>query len=121
MLNAMAVTHSITRFFIVSLIVMTASTVKANDGFSTKSGSVNVDCASKASTVATFTSPAGKTVATADAQWINLANVRSTEQHVVVAGQTVTASGSIWGFDKDWKGECKGGGHGELQILGTYK
>jgi hypothetical protein len=97
------------------------STAKAEEGFSTKSGSVNVDCAGKASASATFTIPPGKTVVTADAKWINLSHIRATEQNVKVVGQVVTASGSVWGLDKDWKGACDGGGHAELEIRGSYQ
>src|SRR5258708_1891072 len=37
-----------------------------------------------------------------------------------VAGQTVIASGTITGEDRNWAGKCPGTGRGELVLKGTY-
>ena len=36
-------------------------------------------------------------------------------------GTVITASGQLAGNNREWTGNCPGGGHGELVVTGTYR
>jgi hypothetical protein len=88
--------------------------------FQVGSGQVNFGCGDSAHPVVTFNAPAGAREINATAQWINTSNVKGQDQRTIVAGASATAYGNVSGLDRDWIGNCPGGGHGELILRGTY-
>ena len=88
--------------------------------FQAGSGQVNFGCGESAHPVVTFNAPPGAREINATAQWANTNNVKGQDQRAIVTGTSVTAYGNISGLDRDWIGNCPGGGHGELLLIGTY-
>jgi len=88
--------------------------------FQSGSGQVNFGCGESAHPSVRFNVPQGAHDVNASAAWVNTDNVKSQDQQAVVTGETVVGSGNIAGKDRDWIGNCPGGGHGELVIRGTY-
>jgi hypothetical protein len=88
--------------------------------FQTSSGQLNVGCAESASTTVGWTLPADARDANVSASWENTDNLQGQTQQAVVSGNLATASGSIRGRDKEWLGNCPGGGHGQLVLKGSY-
>jgi hypothetical protein len=88
--------------------------------FQVGSGQVNFGCGESAHPVVAFNAPPGAREINATARWVNTDNVKGQDQRTAVAGTTVTAYGTIVGLDRDWIGNCRGGGHGELVLNGTY-
>ena len=88
--------------------------------FQITSGQVNFGCTDSARPSVSYSLPSGAREVNASAAWVNTDNVKSQTQEAVVAGTVVTASGTIVGLDRDWIGNCRGGGHGELLLRGTY-
>lgn len=97
-----------------------SSMVPAQIPFKNSSGQLNFGCGETKSTTVSWNVPAGADQINASAVWENTDNVKGQDQHVDV-GITTTATGSITGRDRDWLGNCPGGGHGELVVQGTYR
>jgi hypothetical protein len=93
----------------------------AEVSFRNSSGQVNFGCNESRSVNVAWNAPPGAEQINATASWVNTDNVRSQDQHVVITGNTAAASGVISGRDREWTGNCPGGGHGELLIQGTYR
>ncbi len=92
--------------------------------FSASSGSVNVGCEQGGSTSVSYTLPADASEINCTAGWINTDKLKSQNQTAcAVTGQVATASGTVYGIDKQCfvACNCPGGGHGNLQIAGSYK
>jgi hypothetical protein len=88
--------------------------------FRTSSGQLNVGCAESAGTTVSWNLPEGAREANVTASWENTDNVQNQSQQAVVTGNVATASGSIRGRDREWLGNCPGGGHGQLALRGSY-
>ena len=89
--------------------------------FRVSSGQFNVGCTDSANASVTWNLPVGAHDINASADWEKADDLQSSgASRPVVQGQTVTASGSIRGRDREWTGNCPGGGHGELVLTGTY-
>lgn len=88
--------------------------------FQTSSGQVNFGCGDSAHPTVTFNVPQGARQINATSHWANTDNSKGQDQQVTVTGTTVTAVGTITGLDRNWIGDCPGGGHGELILNGTY-
>jgi len=88
--------------------------------FQTSSGQLNVGCGERQTTTVSWNLPAGAREVNAASSWQNTSNLRSQNQSAVVQGTTATAVGSIAGRDREWTGNCPGGGHGELVLRGSY-
>jgi hypothetical protein len=88
--------------------------------FQVGSGQVNFGCRESAHPSVSTNLPAGARGVNATAQWVNTSNVKGQDQQAIVTGSTVTASGTVTGLDRDWIGNCPGGGHGELILKGSY-
>ena len=109
------------------------TTSPSQQPFSKQSGEVDVGCEQGGSTSVSYTLPADAFEINCTAGWINPNHLKSQNQTAcVVTGQTASASGSIFGVDKQCVPgsgifghggicNCPGGGHGWLQIAGTYK
>lgn len=52
--------------------------------------------------------------------WVGVDNVKEHNCSTTASGRTVTATGRISGLDTEF-GNCPGGGHGTLQLSGSYK
>ena len=52
--------------------------------------------------------------------WANTDNIKGQSQQASVQGNMAVATGTISGQDRQWTGNCPGGGHGELVLSGTY-
>jgi hypothetical protein len=89
--------------------------------FRATSGQVNVGCNDAQSTNVVWSMPQGATDVQPSAAWENTDNVRSQNQNVSISGNQVIASGSISGLERNFFGNCPGGGHGELVLKGTYR
>lgn len=88
--------------------------------FQIGSGQVNFGCAEFAHPSVSYIVPPGAREINASAEWVNTNNVKGQVQQAIVAGTTVTALGTLTGFDRNWVGNCEGGGHGELVLKGSY-
>jgi hypothetical protein len=106
-------------------IKMTASanrtfTMPEPVAFSNVSAYTSVDCERTSSTNVSWTMPAEGKQLNGTAQWIERDGGGSESAHADVSGATIIASGSINGQNKNLFGNCPGGGHGRLQVSGTY-
>ena len=54
-------------------------------------------------------------------EWVETDGLKGQPCSAVVEGGTVKATGSIVGRDREWTGNCPGGGHGKLKVSGSYK
>ena len=88
--------------------------------FSTSSGQLNVGCGDSATTSVTWVVPAGSTQINPQASWQRTDNLKGQSQQASVDGNVAKATGTITGQDRQWTGNCPGGGHGELVLSGTY-
>ncbi len=88
--------------------------------FQVGGGQVSFSCGDSAHPAVTYTVPNGARDVTAQAEWRNTDHAKGQSQFATVAGQTVIASGTITGQDRNWVGKCAGNGHGELMLKGTY-
>jgi hypothetical protein len=89
--------------------------------FSTTSGQLNVGCGDSATTNISWNVPAGSREINAYASWERTDNLKGANQQTPpVNGMVVTATGTITGQDRQWTGNCPGGGHGELVLSGSY-
>jgi len=89
--------------------------------FRNSSGQVNFGCGESKPVSSAWNAPPGAEQINASASWVNTDNVKSQDQHVTIAGNTATATGVISGRDREWTGNCPGGGHGELVVQGSYQ
>lgn len=88
--------------------------------FRTGSGQLNVGCGDSATTSVSWNVPPGGRDIHPQASWERTDNVKNQTQQVSVSGNVATAVGTITGQDRQWTGNCPGGGHGELVLGGTY-
>ena len=88
--------------------------------FEVGGGQVNFGCGESAHPAVTYTVPNGARDVVAHAEWRNTDHAKGQTQSATIAGQTIIASGTITGEDRNWAGSCAGGGHGELVLKGTY-
>jgi hypothetical protein len=96
-------------------------TVPYRVSFQTTSGQVNFGCGSDTSASTTFTLPPGARNPTVIAKWSNISNAKAYSQNYTTIGSTIRAKGAISGLDKDFFGNCPGGGHGEIILSGSYE
>lgn len=82
---------------------------------------VSVGCAETAPSSVSFTVPADAYDIQKNCEWNPAVDVKSKPCSVSQQGQVVTASGSLVGNDRQWTGNCPGGGHGVLRVSGSYK
>lgn len=52
--------------------------------------------------------------------WIDVSNSRDASASPGIGGRNVTCAGSIRGRDREWTGNCPGGGHGTIFLRGSY-
>jgi hypothetical protein len=88
--------------------------------FRTSSGQLNVGCGDSASTSASWNIPAGARDINTHASWERTDNLKGQTQQSSANGNVASAAGTIAGQDRQWTGNCPGGGHGELVLSGTY-
>lgn len=88
--------------------------------FRTSSGQLNVGCGDSASTSVSWNVPAGAKDIHPQASWERADNIKSQTQQVSLNGNVATAVGTINGQERQWTGNCPGGGHAELILSGTY-
>ena len=88
--------------------------------FQVGGGQVSFGCGDSAHPAVTYTVPNGARAVTAQAEWRNTDHAKGQTQFAMVAGQTVIASGTITGQDRNWVGKCPASGRGELVLKGTY-
>jgi hypothetical protein len=95
--------------------------------FRNSSGQLNVGCGESATTSVSWNVPAGALEPpNARASWEVTDNLKSQDQRVSVQGDSasgyiVIATGTIGGQDRQWTGNCPGGGHGQLVLSGEYR
>jgi hypothetical protein len=88
--------------------------------FNNASDTINVACEQGLPGSATQVIPPGASV-TCKGEWGDISNLSSHEAGTCTPtpnGRTVT--GTIRGLDKDFFGNCPGGGHADLHIVGSY-
>jgi hypothetical protein len=89
--------------------------------FTVSSGQANVGCNDTRSVNATWSLPPGAVEVQATAEWQSANNIRSQSQIVKFTPTVVVAEGIISGRERNFFGNCEGGGHGELVLKGTYR
>ena len=85
------------------------------------SGQVNVGCEGSANASASFQLPEGAYEVVPTCRWTNTSNLSHQECAAAVTGSQVTATGLVRGLNKTWLGDCPGGGHGQLELQGSFK
>jgi|HubBroStandDraft_6_1064221.scaffolds.fasta_scaffold26823_3 hypothetical protein len=90
----------------------------ATEPFSKPAPSTDVGCEEGKGTSVSYDFPAGVTIASHNARWDSLNNIKSHEAHSELKDHAVVATGSINGLDKQVF-NCPGGGHGTLVVFGT--
>jgi hypothetical protein len=88
--------------------------------FEVGGGQVSFGCGELAHPAVTYTVPNGARDVAAHAEWRDTDHAKGQTQSAAITGQTVIASGTITGQDRNWVGKCTGAGHGELVLKGTY-
>lgn len=107
------------------------------DTFTQVSGNVTVGCEEGGNGAVRYDMPANASEINCSAAWVNTDNLKSTSQSAcAVGGTTASATGTLQGLDRDcvpivggilriftgqYSCNCRGGGHGHLQISGNYK
>jgi|GEM_PF-6525235 len=107
------------------------------ESFSVQSGEVKVGCEEGGGGTARFEAPANATELNCSSGWVETSNLKNTGQNCAVGGTVATATGTIRGRDRDcvpvvsqvlglitgpkYSCNCPGGGHGALQLSGTYR
>jgi hypothetical protein len=81
---------------------------------------VNFGCNESKSVNVAWSAPPGAEQINATASWVNIDNVKSQDQHVVISGNTAAANGVISGRDREWTGNCPGRPRRTV-IRGTYE
>lgn len=98
--------------------------------FSARSGWAGMGCEQTTSASVRFDLPPGAQEISCTAAWVDTSNVGGSSQNCTVGGTVATGSGSMRGRNKDCIKippfgpnvcNCPGGGHGYLQISGSYK
>lgn len=88
--------------------------------FRVSSGQINVDCNESRKVQASYTAPPNAKNINAFSSWENIRDVKQQDKSLSIQGTVVTAIGQLVGNNREWTGNCPGGGHGELVITGTY-
>ncbi|WP_457391956.1 hypothetical protein [Roseateles sp. P5_E1] len=88
--------------------------------FRVSSGQVNVGCNEVRGTQVTFPTPIGARNVVATPSWENIRDVKQQDKNLTVQGNVVMATGQLVGNNREWTGNCPGGGHGELVVTGSY-
>jgi hypothetical protein len=81
----------------------------------------SVGCGTGSSASARFTIPAKAYDVQTSCQWVNTDKLKTQSCSAARDGTSLVATGSITGLDKDWLGNCPGGGHGVLALKVIYK
>lgn len=81
----------------------------------------SVDCGGNNRASAMYTLPANAYGTQSSCEWIESDKLKSQNCSTKIDGLTVSASGYIAGNDRNVLGNCSGGGHGKLKLVGTYK
>ncbi|SEP09314.1 hypothetical protein SAMN02799625_04646 [Methylobacterium sp. UNC300MFChir4.1] len=98
--------------------------------FNARSGYTAMGCEQTTSATVRFDLPPGSQEISCSAAWVDTSNVGGSNQNCTVGGTVATGSGSMRGRDKQCIRippfgptvcNCPGGGHGNLQISGSYK
>jgi len=100
--------------------------------YSQKSGYVAMGCEETTSASVRFEAPANAQEVQCSVAWVDAVGVKNFSQNCAVGGTVVTGAGSITGRDRQCfvigglfgrhNGcNCPGGGHGWLQIAGSFK
>ncbi|WP_156384837.1 hypothetical protein [Rhizobium sp. Leaf453] len=105
------------------------TTSLVDQSYSLRSGYKNMGCEETTSASARFEAPANATEIQCNTAWVDSSNVGSSSDNCAIGGTVVTATGSMRGRNRDCIGgglvpkvcNCPGGGHGYLQLSGTYK
>jgi hypothetical protein len=99
------------------------ATQPVQSNFSNISDQVNVGCEETRGTLVEWNAPDKATQIIPSSRWIETDKLKGQSANAVVSGTKASATGSISGVDKQcFLGACNcpGGGHGKLQIFGTY-
>jgi hypothetical protein len=89
--------------------------------FKVSSGQINVGCGDRQKTNAIYSVPQGATDIQVTAAWENTNNAKELSQSVNPVPPIVSATGFISGLDRNFFGNCQGGGHGALVLQGSYR
>ena len=80
-----------------------------------------VGCGESSASATTYAVPEGAYEIQSRCDWVETDGLKAQPCTTEVQGTTVRASGSIVGRDREWTGNCPGGGHGKLRLSGSYK
>ena len=118
---------------------LTHTVVDRVESFTQPGSYATVGCTDNNNGAAVANLPANATEIKCNAAWVDYANLKTQSASCAVGGSTVTASGTMRGLDLNcfvrdvFTGgifgrligktfcNCPGGGHGTLQLTGTYK
>lgn len=81
----------------------------------------SMGCENSTGASAKFEAPKGSRALTCMAEWIDTSNVKSQTADCPVAGRIASGVGTMRGRDREWTGNCPGGGHGSFRIRGSYE
>lgn len=90
--------------------------------FRETSAQVNVGCGDTAAGSVSAALPDGAFQIQPHCEWVDTDdNLKSATCETSIMGSMVKATGTIVGLDRNFFGDCRGGGHGKLQVSGTYR
>ncbi|MGR9400222.1 hypothetical protein ACU8M5_10795 [Rhizobium leguminosarum] len=81
----------------------------------------SMGCEDNTSALDRFEMPSGSRNIQCQATWINTSNVKNQSANCAVSANVATATGGMRGRDKEWTGNCPGGGHGSFVMSGSYE
>lgn len=81
----------------------------------------SMGCEDSTSASARFEAPEGSRRLQCSAVWIDTSNVKNQSADCAVGGRVATGTGAMRGRDREWTGNCPGGGHGSFRIRGSYE
>ncbi len=90
--------------------------------FSNRSSYISVGCEDAASTTVSWRAPSEANQLNGSGRWVDTANLKQQSASAIPNGTTIVAQGTIVGLDKEGVvvKNCPGGGHGTLEVFGTY-
>ncbi|GAA6176443.1 hypothetical protein [Sulfitobacter pacificus] len=81
----------------------------------------SMGCEDNTSASARYAVPEGSRRLQCSAKWISMSNVKNQNATCAVSSNVATATGNMRGRDREWTGNCPGGGHGSFVMSVSWE